>query len=86
MFRAVYQSPIAKAEEHKAEKLVQTLFHHYIKNSNELPDEYKRLMESGDSLERVVCDYVGSMTDHYAIAMYEEIYIPKSWPVSHSYK
>ena len=86
MFSAVYQSPIAKAEEHKAESLVKTLFNHYIKNVNELPDEYRMLMDKGDPLERVVCDYVGSMTDHFAIAMYEEIYIPKSWPVSHSYK
>jgi len=86
MFENVYQSPIAKAEEHKAESLVKTLFQHYIKNKDELPAEYKKLMDNGDTLERVVCDYVGSMTDHFAIAMYEEIYIPKSWPVSHDVK
>ena len=79
MFESVYQSPIAKAEEHKAEALVETLFLHYIKHKDQLPAEYLTLLDKGENLERVVCDYVGAMTDHYAIAQYEELYIPKSW-------
>ena len=39
------------------------------------------LMERGEPRERVVCDYIGAMTDRFAIAQYEEIYIPKCWPV-----
>ena len=35
--------------------------------------------KNGDPKERIVCDYVGAMTDRFAIAMYEELYIPKSW-------
>ena len=79
MFENVYQSPIAKAEEHKAESLVETLFYHYCRNKDQMPREYLELMEKGDPLERVVCDYVGAMTDHFAISTYEELYIPKSW-------
>ena len=79
MFENVYQSPIAKAEEHKAETLIETLFTHYIKNKDKMPREFLDLLDKGDPLERVVCDYVGSMTDHFAISQYEEIYIPKSW-------
>ncbi len=79
MFERVYQSPIAKAEEHKAEVLVETLFNYYVKNKDSLPKEYLLLLEKGDPVERVVCDYVGSMTDHFAISMYEDIYVPKSW-------
>ena len=33
----------------------------------------------GEAKERVVCDYVGAMTDRFAIAKYEELFIPKSW-------
>ena len=79
MFEAVYQNPIAKAEEHKAEDLVKTLYHHYISHVDQLPDEYKMLMDRGDSLNQVVCDYISSMTDHFAISRYEDLYIPKSW-------
>lgn len=82
MFERVYQSPVAKAEEHKAEKLIKTLFHHYMSHRDELPNEYQCLLEKGDLLEVVVCDYIGSMTDHYAVSKYEELYIPKNWPLS----
>ena len=79
MFEAVYTNPSAKAEEAKAEALVETLFRHYMKYIDQLPQEYINLYENGETLERVVCDYVGSMTDHFAIRQYEDMYIPKSW-------
>ena len=34
MFERVYQSSIAKAEEHKAEALIETLFNHFIRNKD----------------------------------------------------
>lgn len=79
MFEAVYQNPIAKAEEHKAEDLIKTLYHHYINHIDELPEEYKTLMNFGTTRNQAVCDYISSMTDHYAISKYEDLYIPKSW-------
>lgn len=82
MFGAVYQNPIAKAEECKAEDLVKTLYNHFVTHKDGLPEEYKIFMDRGDSLERVTCDYISSMTDHFAIRLYEELYIPKSWTIA----
>ena len=79
MFERVYQNPEAKSEESKAEVLMETLYHYYLKNIDELPEEYLRLLTEGDPRERVVCDYVGAMSDRFAIAKYEEIFIPRSW-------
>ncbi len=79
MFERVYNSHIAKAEEKKAEQLMETLYEYYLKNTSLLPQEYQRLMYDGEAKERIVCDYVGAMTDRFAIAKYEEIYIPKCW-------
>ena len=79
MFERVYQSSIAKAEEHKAEALIETLFNHFIRNKDQLPPEYLSMLDFGERIDRVVCDYVGAMTDHYAISLYEELYVPKSW-------
>lgn len=39
------------------------------------------MMERGEAKERICCDYIGAMTDRFAIAQYEEIYIPKCWTV-----
>ena len=79
MFERVYNNRQAKGEEEKAEQLMVTLYEYYLKNIALLPQEYQRMMYDGEKKERVVCDYVGAMTDRFAIAKYEEIYIPKCW-------
>lgn len=81
MFENVYQNPVAKGEESKAEMLMETLYGHFLKKIGDMPEEYRRLIDEGEPRERVVCDYVGAMTDRFAIAVYEDIYIPKSWSV-----
>ena len=80
MFERVYTNPEAKSEESKAETLMETLYDYYMKNIDALPKDLLLLMEErGERRERVVCDYLAAMTDRFAIATYEEIYIPKSW-------
>ncbi len=80
MFERVYTNPEAKSEEGKAEVLMETLYDYYMVHIEKLPKDLLFLMEKqGENRERVVCDYLASMTDRFAIATYEEIYIPKSW-------
>ena len=79
MFEHVYQNPVAKGEESKAETLMETLYDYFMKHAERMPEEFGRLMEEGEPKERVVCDYVAAMTDRFAINLYEEIFIPKSW-------
>lgn len=81
MFERVYVNPDAKSEEKKAEVLMETLYTHYLKNIDDLPPDFIRLLSVGEPREKVVCDYVGAMSDRFAIATYENIFIPKSWPV-----
>lgn len=81
MFERVYTNPAAKAEEKKAEILMETLYQHYLKHIDDLPEEFLNLLSEGEPRERVVCDYVGAMSDRFAISVYEEIYIPKSWQI-----
>lgn len=80
MFENVYQNEKAKGEEGKAERLVETLYNHYLRHLEELPKEYQWMMEEqNEKPERVVCDYVSAMTDRYAIAKYTELFVPDSW-------
>ena len=79
MFERVYLNPQAKGEESKAEVLVETLYDYYLHHLELLPEDLQMLMESGESRERIVCDYVGAMTDRFAIARYEEIFVPRTW-------
>lgn len=81
MFERVYQNPEAKSEEKKAEALMETLYHYYLKHIDSLPEEFLALLSRGELREKVVCDYVGAMSDRFAIAVYEELYVPKSWQI-----
>ncbi len=79
MFENVYQNPLAKSEEGKAEALIETLYEYFMANFDKIPKDFRMLVDQGDSKERVVCDYVGAMTDRFAIATYENIFIPNTW-------
>ncbi len=82
MFERVYTNPIAKGQEGKVEEMIKILYHYYVDHVGLLPEYLKNMMERGEaSKERIVCDYVSSMTDRYAVAVFEEVYIPKSWTV-----
>ncbi|RAZ26796.1 deoxyguanosinetriphosphate triphosphohydrolase, partial [Klebsiella oxytoca] len=54
---------------------------HFMKNINDMPEEFLNLLSEGEPREQVVCDYVGAMTDRFAVAIYERIYIPRSWAI-----
>ncbi len=79
LFEHLYTNPAAKGDEKKAETLIETLYDYYGKHQELLPRDYHVLMDRGEPKEKVLCDYIGAMTDRFAIAKYEEIYIPKCW-------
>lgn len=81
MFANVYRNPLAKAEEAKAKNLLCALYEYYSGHLEALPEEYRALINRGEAEERVVCDYIAGMTDQYAMRMFSELYIPKSWQV-----
>jgi len=80
MFTSLYLNPLAKCEEVKAYKLITELYNYYMKNINELPENYfKFIKQRGETPERVVCDYIAGMSDQYSVARFQEIFIPKAW-------
>lgn len=82
MFENVYTNPTAKGQEAKAEALIEQLFEYFMHHSEMLPGKYLYLMDRyGDSLERVVCDYIAGMTDHFATDCFRDRMIPYGWDV-----
>ena len=80
MFSSVYLNPIAKGEEGKAQELIYRLFEYYVKHPDLLGEEYRDIWKQ-EGRERAVCDYIAGMTDAYAVEVYEDLFIPKSWAV-----
>lgn len=78
MFEAVYKNPLAKGEENKAIAMLQGLYKHFVACPEQLPAEYRAMLETSD-VDRVVCDYISGMSDGYAVNIYQSIFVPRSW-------
>ena len=60
--------------------MIEALYEYYLNHFDKLPRETVELMDrDGSTKEQIVCDYVGAMTDRFAISKYEELFIPKTW-------
>ncbi len=80
LFDAVYKNPKAKSEETKVLGIIEGLFNHFVKNTDKLSYECRLVLEK-EGKERAVADYIAGMTDHYAITVYSNLFIPKSWGI-----
>ncbi len=80
MFERVYTNPECKSEESKVKGIIEGLYDYYISHTDKLTDEYRLVLE-GEGAERAVTDLVAGMTDTYALELYKQIYIPRSWNI-----
>lgn len=78
MFDNVYTNSLCKGEEGKAIAIVQKLYTYFTEHPDELPSEYAKVAEK-ESAERASCDYISGMSDHYALATYNNLFVPKFW-------
>lgn len=59
----------------KAERFLTLLFENYSENPSLLPEKYQLRFDRYGT-ERVICDYIASMTDRYAQDEYKRLYEP----------
>ncbi len=78
LFENVYYNSHVLAEEERAMGLIVRLFEHFLKKPEEMPENYRVLLEN-ESRERVVADFISGMTDRHAISIYKQLYIPNTW-------
>lgn len=81
LYEKVYRSPQVHKEFIKAKKILSDLYNYLLKNDKMLKEkledmEMLAIYDSEQSKERVVCDLIASMTDRYALNLYEEIFFP----------
>lgn len=82
MFRRIYHSEQLAKEREQAGFILRELFGHFLKNFEELPEEFRRHEERWGR-EQTVTDYVAGLTDGYAVELFSRIFIP---PVSGWYR
>ncbi len=80
LFQSVYRNPVAKAEETKVFGIIEGIYSYLLKNPKKMGQEFLRIIEN-EGERRAIADYIAGMTDHYAITVYSDIHIPKSWGI-----
>lgn len=78
LFTNLYTGGLAKVEEVKANTMIELIYDAHQKDPALLPDSLKKMLDS-EPRERVITDYIAGMTDGYAIARFNELYVPKIW-------
>jgi len=79
LYKNVYETSRVHNDFIKAMKVVRELYGHFLENG--LPPEVASQDAPVRGDHRSVCDFVAGMTDRYALALYQKIFLPKPWPV-----
>jgi dGTPase len=77
MYENIYHGEKAESEKGKARRLVETLYEYYLKHPEKISDSFKHIIESHGKKQAVI-DYISSMTDHYAINCFENLFVPRA--------
>lgn len=80
LFERVYTNPVAKGEESKVDGMIKNMFTYYVSNPDKLPGEYRQTLET-DGPERAAVDHIAGMTDRFAVQVYSDLFIPRSWGI-----
>ena len=80
MYASVYHNPTAKSEESKVKDLLGPIVEYYASHTDRLPREFSFIAEDEGPMVAAT-DYVSGMTDSFAVATFEDLFIPKSWSV-----
>jgi dGTPase len=75
LFAKLYKHHKVERMRVKAERFLTLLFENYIENPTLLPEKYQERFALYGT-ERVICDYIASMTDRYAQDEYKRLYEP----------
>ena len=80
MFSHVYKSSRVKKEEDlaKVEVVIKSLYEYFLKNPDKLPEDLQEIAAS-NGINEAVKDYIAGMTDRFALNVYTDLFVPKSW-------
>ena len=80
MFSHVYLTSPAKDEDSRVRFVVEQLFAHFMRHTEEVPADLRAIADrGGDAPECAVVDHVAGMTDRYALKVFNAIYVPRTW-------
>ena len=74
LYANLYYNPIVHDPNMRAVKMLEDLFHYYMRHPHEIGD-VSRKRAAQDGWPRAICDYLAGMTDRYAMLEYQRIFV-----------
>ena len=81
LYENVYRSPNVHKDFEKSKKILSELYTYFLDNASMFEKKFSELQVNsgnhGDQpKERMVCDFIASMTDRYAMNLYKKLFFP----------
>ena len=79
----VYNGSAIRREREKAIRIIEALYLYFKKRPEMLEKFWDMDAESlmTEDLERNIVDFIAGMTDRYALRLYQDLFLPKMWPL-----
>jgi dGTPase len=80
LYKNVYLDSRAKEDDGKVRIIIEMLYMRFLEHPEELPAEIQRINhERAEPTARAVVDYIAGMTDRYALKIFNDLYVPRTW-------
>ncbi|MGI6687686.1 MAG: deoxyguanosinetriphosphate triphosphohydrolase [Christensenellales bacterium] len=80
LFSRVYQDNWRHEEEKKCDFILTKLYQYFMTHELEMPEDYIRIVRE-EGTARAVTDYLASMTDRFAMRMFDRLFVPEAFSV-----
>ena len=79
LYARVYENPVVREEFNKAQRILRDLYQWCLEDPARLAARYGVAPREGETVERAATDWLSGMTDRFALATWEELYVPRPW-------
>jgi dGTPase len=81
LYARVYENPVVHEEFVKAQRILEDLFDWCMADGARAREKYGVAPRPGETLERAVTDFISGMTDRFALATWEGLFVPRPWAI-----
>lgn len=79
LYMRVYENPVVHDEFVKAQRILRDLWGWCREDPARLVDRFGVAARGGEPLERAITDWLSGMTDRFALATWEALFVPRPW-------
>ncbi|MCA9646255.1 MAG: deoxyguanosinetriphosphate triphosphohydrolase [Planctomycetes bacterium] len=79
LYHKLYMHRNVRRGMEKSTRFMKEMFERYVSEPYLMPGGFHKRIADGETVHRVVCDYISGMTDRYALEQYKKLFDPDTW-------